>query len=134
MRYLLDTNVCIHLLNRSSKAISHNLEIHPPSDIVVCIIVEAELYYGAMKSHNPERTLAEQRNFLQPYESLSFDQDTALNFGRIRAFLEKKGRPIGPYDLMIAAIALTNNLILVTHNTKEFGRVPDLRVEDWESS
>ena len=134
MKYLLDTNVCIHYLNRRSETIIRKLELHPPDDIAVCVVVEAELYYGAMKSNNPEHTLAEQSEFLKPYKSLPFDKATALEFGRIRAFLEKQGMPIGPYDLMIAAIALTNNLILVTHNTKEFGRVPDLRVEDWEAS
>jgi tRNA(fMet)-specific endonuclease VapC len=134
MKYLLDTNVCIRYLNRRSTSIINNMEIHPPSDIVVCIIVEAELYYGAMNSDNPEHTLAEKREFLQVYETLPFDRDAALNFGRIRTSLKKQGTPIGPYDLMIAAIALTNNLILVTHNTREFGRVSGLRVEDWETS
>ena len=134
MKYLLDTNVCIRYLTRRSEPIIRKLEVHPPDDIAVCSIVEAELYYGAMKSNNPERTLAEQRVFLQPYESLPFDKAAALNFGRLRAALEKTGTPISPYDLMIAAIAQVHNLILVTNNTKEFSRIPELQLEDWESS
>jgi tRNA(fMet)-specific endonuclease VapC len=133
MKYLLDANVCIQYMNRRSEPLIRKLEQHPPDDIAVCAIVEAELYYGAMKSNNPEGTLAKQQVFLQPYQSLPFDTSATRDYGRIRAFLEKKGTKIGPNDLIIAAIALTHDLILVTHNTDEFGRVPGLRIEDWEA-
>ncbi|WP_419756919.1 type II toxin-antitoxin system VapC family toxin [Anabaena sp. FACHB-595] len=102
-------------------------------DIAVCSVVKAELFYGAMKSNNPERTLARQQQFLNLFVSLPFDDVTALTYGRIRAALAISGTPIGPNDLQIAAIALVNNLILVTHNTSEFNRVNGLQIEDWEA-
>ena len=85
-----------------------------------------------MKSNNPTRTLALQEEFLSCFLSLPFDDAAAIAFGRIRARLAALGTPIGPYDLQIAAIALTNDLTLVTHNIREFSRVRGLRIEDWE--
>ncbi|EDN69897.1 virulence-associated protein [Beggiatoa sp. PS] len=93
---------------------------------------KAELFYGAMKSHNPAKTLAKQEVFLNQFVSLPFDDKAAKIFGEIRAYLTRIGKPIGPYDLQIAAIALAHNVILVTHNTREFSRIPDLQIEDWE--
>ena len=104
----------------------------PDEDVAVCSVVKAELFYGAMRSNNPARTLANQQEFLNRFASLPFDDRAALIFGRIRAELAALGTPIGPYDLQIAAIALVNNLILVTHNTCEFSRVEGLRIEDWQ--
>jgi tRNA(fMet)-specific endonuclease VapC len=85
-----------------------------------------------MKSANPERNFALQQAFLEQFISLPFDDLAATTFGVIRSQLEIKGTPIGAYDLQIAAIALANNLTLVTHNTQEFQRVEGLQVEDWE--
>lgn len=96
-------------------------------------MVKAELFYGAMKSQTPAQSLAKQQAFLQPFQSLPFDDRAAEQYGRIRADLMAKGTPIGPNDFMIAAIALANNVILVSHNLAEFGRVPDLTLEDWEA-
>ncbi|MGA1867151.1 MAG: type II toxin-antitoxin system tRNA(fMet)-specific endonuclease VapC [bacterium] len=133
MIYLLDTNVCIKYLNGRSESIRRHLESKHPQDIVICSIVKAELFYGAMKSQNPEKNLAAQRKFLNRFASLPFDDNnTAEVYGRIRAQLEELGTPIGPYDLIIAAIALVNNVTLVTHNTLEFKRVVGLKLEDWE--
>jgi tRNA(fMet)-specific endonuclease VapC len=95
-------------------------------------VVKAELFYGAMKSSNASHNLAKQRAFLELFQSLPFDDTAAEIYGRIRAALAIKGTPIGPNDLMIAAIGLANDLTLVTHNTREFSRVPDLNLEDWE--
>ncbi|BAB77356.1 MULTISPECIES: type II toxin-antitoxin system tRNA(fMet)-specific endonuclease VapC [Nostocaceae] len=133
MRYLLDTNVCARYLNGKSPAIRQRLRSTNVKDIAVCSVVKAELFYGAMKSNNPERTLARQQQFLNLFVSLPFDDVTALTYGRIRAALAISGTPIGPNDLQIAAIALVNNLILVTHNTSEFNRVNGLQIEDWEA-
>jgi tRNA(fMet)-specific endonuclease VapC len=130
--YLLDTNTCIGYLKGRAVGVRQRLEAIPSTDIFVCSIVKAELFYGAMKSSNPERTLVRQQEFLNQYVSLPFDDQSALIYGRIRAFLAIHGTPIGPYDLQIAAIALANNLTLVTHNTREFSRVPGLRLDDWE--
>lgn len=132
MIYILDTNACIVYMNRPMSGVRRRLETMRPEDVVVCSVVKAELFYGAMRSNNPGRTLANQQEFLNRFVSLPFDDRAALIFGRIRAELAALGTPIGPYDFQIAAIALANNLILVTHNTREFSRVEGLRIEDWE--
>ena len=132
MRYLLDTNVCVMYLNGRSSAIRDRLISTPIEDMAVCSVVKAELFYGAMRSNNPTRTLERQQDFLERFVSLSFGDEAALLFGQIRASLASAGTPIGAYDLQIAAIALANNLTLVTHNTREFERVQGLQLEDWE--
>ncbi len=104
----------------------------PRQDVVLCDIVKAELYYGAYRGTRLESNLALYQEFFGEFVSLPFDGNAAVVYGRIRAQLEALGTPIGPNDLQIAAIALANNLILVTHNTREFSRVDGLRIEDWE--
>ena len=132
MKYLLDTNTCIRHLNQRSKTITDHLLNTPESEIAVCSLVKAELYFGAMKSHEPQKTLLKQRAFVERFVSLPFDDAAAASYADIRAELEKAGTPIGSNDLLIAAIALANGLILVTHNTREFNRVSNLQIEDWE--
>lgn len=132
MKYLLDTNVCIIYLKGRNLNLKQKLESVAIQEIAVCSIVKAELCFGAMKSSNPERNFALQQAFLEQFVSLPFDDLAATTFGVIRSQLEIKGTPIGAYDLQIAAIALANNLTLVTHNTQEFRRVEGLEVEDWE--
>ena len=132
MTYLLDTNACIRYLNGRSAELCLRLDSHSAERIAVCSIVKGELFVGAMKSHFPERTLAKQQTFLDQFVSLPFDDQAAETYSRLRADLESKGQPIGPLDMLIAAIALANNLILVTHNTSEFIRVIGLQLEDWE--
>jgi tRNA(fMet)-specific endonuclease VapC len=133
MRYLLDTNVCIKFLNQTSESIIERLNAISDIDIVVCSVVKAELFYGAMKSNNPSKTLSRQQNFVNRFLSLPFDDSSALIYGRLRAILAKAGTPIGSNDLQIAAIAIANNLTLVTHNVAEFSRVVGLSWEDWEN-
>jgi tRNA(fMet)-specific endonuclease VapC len=130
--YLLDTNTCIGYLNGRSIGILRRLQALPSQDVAVCSVVKAELFYGSMRSNNPARSLAQQQDFLNRFISLPFDDQSALIYGQIRAQLAASGTPIGPNDLLIASIALANNLILVTHNTREFSRVDGLRLEDWE--
>jgi tRNA(fMet)-specific endonuclease VapC len=132
VRYLLDTNVCARYLNGRSPSVRTRIRLTNREDIAVCSVVKGELFYGAMRSNNPEITLARQQQFLNLFVSLSFDDVAALVYGEIRAELTRLGTPIGPNDLQIAAIAMANNLILVTHNTREFGRVNGLQIEDWE--
>ncbi|MBO1347056.1 MAG: type II toxin-antitoxin system VapC family toxin [Hormoscilla sp. GUM202] len=134
MRYLLDTNVCVRYLNGRSVAIRRRLQAIDVEEVAVCSIVKAELFYGAMRSNNPEQTLARQEQFLRVFESLPFDDRAASICGRIRAQLAAAGTPIGPYDMQIAAIAMANNLTLVTHNVREFNRVEGLQIEDWEAA
>lgn len=133
MTYLLDTNTCIKYMNGRSENIRLKLDSARQEDIVVCSIVKAELFYGAMKSKNPEKNLVNQNRFLERFISLPFDDDASKTYGEIRAQLEKKGTPIGPNDLLIAAIALSCGVTLVTNNTREFGRVDGLELEDWEA-
>jgi tRNA(fMet)-specific endonuclease VapC len=133
MTYLLDTNVCIAYLNGRSSNVVQRLRDVSPSEIAVCSVVKAELFYGAMRSRNPARTLAQQRVFLDQFISLPFDDRSAEFYASIRATLETRGTPIGPNDLLIAAIARAHNLILVTANVREFGRVEGLRIESWEN-
>lgn len=133
MRYLLDTNACIIYLKGRNDSLKQRLESIPIQEIAVCSIVKAELCFGAMKSANPERNFALQQAFVTQFVSLPFDDLAATTFGVIRAQLETRGVSIGSYDLQIAAIALTHQLILVTHNTREFSRVDGLQVEDWET-
>ena len=132
MKYLLDTNTCIRHLNRRSTAITERLQTIDESEIALCSIVKAELFTGAMKSDFPDRTLLRQQAFVDRFISLPFDDSVTLVYARLRAELEKSGKIIGANDLMIAAIAVANKLILVTHNTREFERVSGLTVEDWE--
>lgn len=132
MTYLLDTNVCIDYLNGRVIRVREHMESLLPSEVVLCSVVKAELFYGAMKSANPSLTLARQEPFISQFFSLPFDDAAAEKYGRLRVFLSKQGKPIGPNDLLIAAIALANNVTLVTHNTSEFGRVPGLQIKDWQ--
>ena len=132
MIYLLDTNVCARYLNGKSLEIRQRLRSTNLADIAVCSVVKGELFYGAMKSNNLEKTLDRQQEFLKLFVSLPFDDDASFIYGRIRAELSTKGIIIGANDLQIAAIAMVNNLILVTHNVREFSRVNGLRFEDWE--
>jgi tRNA(fMet)-specific endonuclease VapC len=108
------------------------MSLLPPSAIFICSVVKAELFYGVFNSGNPEKNMDRLNIFLKQIQSLPFDDDAALIFGKIRDQLARVGRPIGPYDLEIAAIALQHKLTLVTHNMSEFIRVPDLSCEDWE--
>lgn len=132
MTHLLDTNACIGYLNGRVPGVRDQLRVRRTRDVAVCSIVKAELFAGAMRSTDPAWTLARQQAFLSQFVSLPFDDQAAEAFGRIKAQLFRLGTPIGPYDMQIAAIALANNLTLVTHNTREFGRVAGLALDDWE--
>ena len=105
---------------------------HPVGDIALCSIVVAELFYGAEGSVNPVTGRQQVESFIVPYISLPFDDTAARIYGGLRHELESRGLTIGQNDYLIASIALAHNLTLVTHNTKEFSRVPGLVLEDWE--
>lgn len=134
MKYLLDTNTCIRHLNQRSATITARLHATQDSDIAVCSVVKGELFLGAMKSQSPETTMLKQQAFVERFISLPFDDAAALHYARIRADLEIAGTPIGSNDLMIASIALAHDLVLVTHNVREFSRITDLKIEDWETT
>lgn len=132
MIFLPDTNVWIRFLNPGENQVKNRFLSADPSAIWLCSVVKAELFFGAMKSTR----ITENRGLLDElfadFESLSFEDDAALKYGEIRFDLARKGTPIGPNDLMIAAIASVHQAVLVTHNTREFTRVTGLTVEDWE--
>ena len=132
MTYLLDTNACIELLNERDSLIARKLATVVPQAMVICSVVKAELYHGANKSNKREANLNLLARFFQRFVSLPFDDSAAEQYGQLRATLEKQGTPIGPNDLLIASIALANNVTLITHNKTEFGRVPGLQMEDWQ--
>ncbi len=131
MKYLLDTNICVYLLRRISPGVRERFEAHPIEDVGVSAITVVELQYGVSKSRSPAENQEALTEFLVPLTVLPFDGSEASAFGAIRATLERQGQPLGPYDLLIAAQALTHGLTLVTNNTREFARVPDLAVDDW---
>jgi tRNA(fMet)-specific endonuclease VapC len=129
-RRLLDTNIWIAMAKGEPEAISAARALSP-SQIVTCAVVRAELIYGARKSQRVEANLLTAELLLAPYASLPFDDRAAGHYGAIRATLERTGTPIGTNDLFIAAIALANDCVLVTRNTREFLRIPALRLETW---
>lgn len=134
MLFLPDTNVWIRHLNAAPSIVKPRLDAFPPSKISLCDVVKAELYYGAFKSVRRESNLALLEILFSGFGSFPFDAEAAYIFGELRAELARKGTPIGPYDLQIAAIALANHCTLVTHNTSEFSRIAGLKLEDWEAA
>jgi tRNA(fMet)-specific endonuclease VapC len=135
MKFLLDSNAWIGHLRQSSPSVTRYLRQHLASDVVLCAVVLGELLFGVERSGAAHRAsnLALVAGLRQQYVALPFTDADAEEYGRIRAHLAALGTTIGPNDLMIAAIALANQLILVTHNTAEFSRVPALTIEDWQT-
>jgi len=131
MSYLLDTNICIYIIKKQPAVILQRVQSRQPGDIAISTITLAELEYGAARSRYPDRNRVALLQFALAFTILDFDQRAATEYGRIRSLLESKGRPIGPMDLLLAAQAKSQNLILVTNNEKEFRRIDGLRVENW---
>lgn len=129
--YLLDSNICIFLIRNKTLLLRERIKMYSPSLLHLSVITVAELEYGAAKSKNPVKEHQAVLDFVSPFKIIDFKPNDAENFGLIRAYLEKKGTPIGPYDMEIAAQAMTNNLIVVTNNVGEFERIPWIKVEDW---
>ncbi len=133
MRYLLDTNTCIGVLTNRVATLTEHWKRASVGQIRLCSVVKAELLFGAEKSFKRALVLQKLEVFFSRFKSMPFDDAAAQAYGVLRAATEKEGRPIGPNDMLIAAIALANGLTLVTHNTAEFNRVPGLLLEDWET-
>ena len=129
--YLLDTNICIYLLKNTYPTLTEKVFFMSPASIVMSSVTVYELEYGAAKSNWGEKTRQKLAQFMAPFTILPFDCDDAVTAGRIRGFLEKQGKIIGPYDYLIAAQGITKGLTVVTHNTREFERIPDIIFEDW---
>jgi len=129
--YLLDTNICIYIIKKKPIKVLKKLKTKSKNEIYISSITIAELEYGVAKSDYPEKNKISLIEFLSIFNILNFDDNDAVEFGMIKAGLTKKGRIIGPMDLLIAAQAKSKKLILVTNNIKEFERVTDIKIENW---
>jgi len=131
MTYLLDTNICIYCINNRPADVIRNVKNHKPHQIKISSVTVAELEYGASKSDYREKNRIAILNFLSAFDIVPFDDKDAEIYGQIRADLESRGKIIGPYDMQIAAQALSKDYVLVTNNTKEFERVEGIKIENW---
>jgi tRNA(fMet)-specific endonuclease VapC len=129
--YLLDSNICIYIINGRPKKVVQKIKEYSPPEIKLSSISIAELEYGVSKSENREKNRQALINFASAFDIVDFNDDDAEIYGLIRADLEKKGKIIGPYDMQIAAQAISRNMVLVTNNVKEFCRVKNLKIENW---
>jgi tRNA(fMet)-specific endonuclease VapC len=127
---LLDTNICIYIINEKPPAVLKRFQRYRLGDIGLCSVVAAELAFGVAKSGSPRNRQALEM-FLAPLTILPFDHPAAWAYGDLRADLERRGTPIGSLDTMIAAHALSLQARLITNNTREFAKVPGLQLEDW---
>ena len=131
MKYMLDTNICIYIIKEKPKKVISKFQALDIGDVCISAITLAELQYGVEKNNYPERNRVALSGFLALIEILPFSEQASSEYGKIRANLERQGNIIGAYDLMIGAHALSEKLILVTNNTKEFKRISNLSLENW---
>ena len=131
MRYMLDTNICIYAIKHKSIQVFERLKEHDPCEICISSITYAELIHGVEKSKAVDKNRVALTLLLADIEILSFDTKAAEGYGEIRSELERKGKPIGPLDMMIAGHAESFGYTVVTNNTKEFERIDGLRLENW---
>jgi tRNA(fMet)-specific endonuclease VapC len=129
--YLLDTNICIYIINNSPKKVVEHIKKLKPHQVKLSSISLAELEYGVSKSRSREKNRKALIHFASAFDIVEFDDSDVEVYGLIRAEFEKKGQIIGPYDMQIAAQAITRDLILVTNNTAEFSRIPRIKLENW---
>lgn len=131
MTYMLDTNICIYAIKNKPEQVLEKLKENLSNGICISAITLAELQHGVEKSINPEKNSMALLQFLSILDILPFDDLAAVEYGKICAYLQKRGTPIGTIDMLIAAHAKTENLIIVTNNVREFERVPNLKIENW---
>ncbi|VAW88501.1 VapC toxin protein [hydrothermal vent metagenome] len=130
LKYMLDTNIIIYTIKNRPAQVREAFKQHE-GQMCISAITKGELIYGAEKSSQPERNLTDIERLIARLEVAPFEDHASEHFGQLRAELYRIGKPIGPYDMMIAGHARAMGLILVTNNMKEFERVPGLRVENW---
>jgi tRNA(fMet)-specific endonuclease VapC len=134
MKYLMDTNICIYIINEKPEKVLRKFEQYPVHEFAISSITHAELQYGVAKSKHKKRNQQALDEFLLPLTILPFSgKRLAQNYGEIRLFLESKGKTIGPLDTLIAAHALSLDLTIISNNIKEFSRIPNLKCENWVS-
>lgn len=129
--YLLDTNICIYAIKKKSEDLLEKLSRNLENGILISSLTVAELEFGVSNSQFPEKNRFSLLEFLSIFTILDFRETDSIPYGEIKTYLRKKGTIIGPIDLLLAAQALSNDLVLVTNNTKEFSRIENLKIEDW---
>lgn len=133
MKYMLDTNICIYLMNSKDKDVLESFSNLNPEELCISNITYSELMYGVAKSKKKELNFTRVLLFLSRIDILNYDFNASEEYGKIKATLESKGKLIGANDMFIAAHAKSQGLTLVTNNTKEFKRIEGLKVENWVS-
>ena len=134
MKYILDTNICIYIINKKPAKVLRKFELYPVYEFGISSITHAELQYGVEKSKNKNINQAALDEFLLPLTILPFQGKRLVTcYGEIRVSLESKGQTIGPFDMLIAAHALSLDLTIISNNIKEFSRIPTLKSENWVS-
>lgn len=131
MKYMLDTDTCIYLINKRSSALLEKITSKPADQFALSTITTSELLFGVAKSSQKNSNLKALNHFFQSFSILAYDQQAARVYADIRTDLETKGRPIGAMDMLIAAHAKSRNLILISNNQREFGRIKGLKTENW---
>ena len=134
IEYLLDTNICIYLIKKCPPEVFKRFQQIQLQQLHIPTITVFELYSGVQKNNSHRRNLSALENFIAPLTVVDFSLEAAKKAAQIRDTLQKKGTPIGPYDIQIAAIALSLNMVLLTNNTREFERVKGLKLENWVST
>jgi len=127
---MLDTNICIYIIKNRPKSVKERFQEFTIGELCISTITVSELMYGAYKSEYVEKNLKAIESFLMPFEIVEYDFEASVEYGKIRAYLEKKGKVIGNMDMQIAGHALALDLVLVTNNTKEFKRVDGLGLDN----
>ena len=131
LRYMLDTDISSYIMKGSEPAVMKHVASVSVGDVCISAITKAELMYGVEVSPRPAQDRARLEVFLRHVVVLDFPHDAASHYGEIRAWLKKNGSMIGSNDLFIAAHARSLGLVLVTNNTREFSRIPLLKIENW---
>lgn len=131
MTYMLDTNICIYVMNNRPEKVLKRFKDALDSGLCISSITLAELEYGMQHSSNPAKNEQALLRFLAPISILPFGPAAASEYGTIRAKLQAAGKPIGPLDMLIAAHAKSEEMVLVTNNVQEFARVEGLEIENW---
>ena len=128
---MLDTNICIYIIKNKPKSVKERFRAFEIGELCISTITVSELIYGAFKSEYAEKNLKAIESFIMPFEIIDYDFSASMEYGKIRASLEKKGKVIGNMDMQIAGHALALDLVLVTNKTKEFNRVERMRLDNW---
>ena len=131
MKFLLDTNICIYMIKNNPPEVRKHFQKVTPGDVHISSVTVAELQFGIEKSVAKEKNALALEAFLLPLVIVPFDLDAALAYGKIRNFLVRQGTPIGGMDMLIAAQAIAHGFTLITHNIREFQRIPNLQCETW---